>query len=258
MLGPAANILFGPLSFSDLGFGCPDDMRNAWKLPWCCICFYLKSYTFIQNFPPTKIRNSSNKRASIPHKNKRFPACEHRKKLFFFNVFCWNLQSPKQMVSSKRDVYDGIHLYPFTDLDTCTSWQVVYLMFIPCRLWCRVVSKHIISYHHCCSSIWNSRLFFKDRRNNEVLWSNVYPSCTLHIFTFNPTKTSQDELKLHLPIPSTQKQGTTKKLRKQTNQTARSSDVSLLQPAPGGVVRALSKPFSAWRCHATYRVHVSM
>ena len=65
------------------------------------------------------------------------------------------------MVSSKRDVYDGIHLYPFTDLDTCTSWQVVYLMFIPCRLWCRVVSKHIISYHHCCSSIWNSRLFLR-------------------------------------------------------------------------------------------------
>ena len=87
MLGPAANILFGPLSFSDLGFGCPDDMRKAWKLPWCCICFYLKSYTFIQNFPPTKIRNSSNKRASIPHKNKRFPACEHRKKLFFSMFF---------------------------------------------------------------------------------------------------------------------------------------------------------------------------
>lgn len=51
---------------------------------------------------------------------------------------------------------------------------------------CPIQPYHIIS--HCCSKLWNSSFFFKDQKNNEVLWSNFYPSCTgtLHIFTFTP------------------------------------------------------------------------
>lgn len=141
-------------------------VRMTWEKPGnyhgVVFVFILSLTRLYKISPQQKSETVLTKGLQFPTKTKGFQHVNIVKNCFF-QCFLLKPSIPETDGVIQRDVYDGIHLYPFTDLDTCTSWQVVYLMFIPCRLWCRVVSKHIISYHHCCSSIWISRLLLRIR-----------------------------------------------------------------------------------------------
>lgn len=83
MLGPAANILFGPLSFSDLGFGCPDDMRKAWNYHGVVFVFILSPTLLYKIFPQQKSETVLTKGLQFPTKTKGFQHVNIVKNCFF-------------------------------------------------------------------------------------------------------------------------------------------------------------------------------